>query len=61
MVDLIFRCSKCKFQWIVNYKKPEKIKKLYESNKRCPKCGKEDVELLIRGDFFEDFFEKERR
>ncbi len=43
-----FRCVKCNFNWINNPPiPPADLKKLYENNRKCPKCGSEKIELEI--------------
>lgn len=47
--EIQLRCKKCGFMWVANPSTPPiSLKKLYEENKTCPKCGSEKVELLFK-------------
>jgi len=46
--EVQMKCEKCSFTWVAEEQFPVSLKKLYEANRVCPKCKKENITILFK-------------
>ena len=58
---LIFECSKCKSQWLEEFKLPMDVNKFVNAMgyaEKCPKCGKQKGAFVLLGERFHEAYKR---